>query len=172
MSFKVVLDSDGLIKLVKAEVLETMITVWTCLISRAVYEETVERGLRAAYPDATRIEQILQTHRIDARTPVVHPKAQRILKGTKVLGRGETEALHLFFAENADAILSDDARLLTLLNRAGVPSLPPALAVVHLALRRELAPEKALVHLRKMKPLINPGVYRRAHEDLQAMKTL
>lgn len=50
MPLKVVLDSDGLIKLAKAGVLDVMVGTWECLVPRAVYVETVERGVQGAYP--------------------------------------------------------------------------------------------------------------------------
>jgi hypothetical protein len=52
VALRVVLDSDGLIKLAKAGALQHVIEAWMCFVPRAVYVETVERGLEAAYPDA------------------------------------------------------------------------------------------------------------------------
>jgi len=98
---------------------------------------------------------------------VTHAKAKKILKGVKSLGAGEKEALHLFFEEKADAIVSDDARFLPLLERVGVPYLPPALVLVQLVRQREINKGVALAHLERMEPLIKPGVYRRAKEDLE-----
>ncbi|MGQ9734135.1 MAG: hypothetical protein ACUVQU_03685 [Candidatus Bipolaricaulia bacterium] len=170
MEFKVVLDSDGLIKLAKAEVLEAVAKVWTCVIPRAVYEETVERGKKAAYPDATRIEQINQAHHIPCKRASVHPQVKKILRGVKSLGAGEREALHLFFEEGADAIVSDDARFLPLLEQGGVSYLPPALVLVQLARRKEISKDASLAHLERMKPLIKPGAYRRAKEDLEKVE--
>lgn len=43
---QVVLDSDGLIKLVKASILRVVVGAWKCLTPRAVYVETVERGIQ------------------------------------------------------------------------------------------------------------------------------
>ena len=63
MSFTVVLDSDGLIKLAKAGILEVAVNAWNCLVPQAVYAETVEGGLQAAYPDALAIREVLRpTH--------------------------------------------------------------------------------------------------------------
>ena len=59
MPLPVVFDSDGLIKLAKAGALERVLEAWTCLVPRAVYVETVERGLEAAYPDAAAISVAL-----------------------------------------------------------------------------------------------------------------
>lgn len=82
------LDSDGLIKLAKAEVLEAVAKSWTCVIPQAVYEETVERGKKAAYPDATRIEQIIQAHHIPYKRAAVHPSSEEDLEGCEIPGSG------------------------------------------------------------------------------------
>lgn len=167
MTFKVVFDSDGLIKLAKAEVLERLAKTWTCMIPQAVYEETVERGKRAAYPDAIRIEEILRACRVLCKRPSIHPHAKQILQSVHSLGRGEKEALHLFFQENANAIISDDARFLAVLERANVAYLPPALVLLQLVRRGEMSKAAAFAHLEKLQAFIAPEVYRRAREDLQ-----
>jgi predicted nucleic acid-binding protein len=106
--FRVVLDSDGLIKLAKAGALERVAEAWTGLVPRAVYVETVERGLGAAYPDAEAIRLVLPSAAV--RRAARHPRAAALLRDKRGLGRGEQEALHLFFAARADAIVTDDAR--------------------------------------------------------------
>lgn len=161
------LDSDGLIKLTKAGVLESVAKTWTCMIPQAVYEETVERGKRAAYPDAATIEEILRACRVPCKRPSAHPHAKRILQTAPSLGQGEREALHLFFEENANAIISDDARFLTVLEQAKIAYVPPALVVVQLVRWGEMSKTVASAHLEKMKAFIAPEVYRRAREDLQ-----
>lgn len=94
MSLRVVLDSDGLIKLAKAGALERVLEAWTCIVPRAVYVETVERGLEAAYPDAQAIRPVLPSAAI--RPPARHPRAVALLKGKRGLGPGEQGALYLF----------------------------------------------------------------------------
>ena len=172
MQLKVVIDSDGLIKLAKAGVLEKVVKAWDCHITQAVYEETVERGKEEAYPDAEEIERIIQD-RGHVRPPSrEHPQAKGVLAlaGAKSLGRGEQETLHLFFAEEADVIISDDRAFLAVLERAALPYLPPALALVELARRKGIGIEEALEALERMKRLIKAEVYQRAREDLEALK--
>jgi len=174
VQLKVVIDSDGLIKLAKAGVLEKVAGAWDFYIPQAVYEETVERGKEEAYPDAEEIERIIQGQgRGHVRPPSrEHPRAKGILAlaGAKSLGRGEQETLHLFFAEEADVIISDDRAFLAVLERAALPYLPPALALVELARRKGIGIEEAVEALEKMKRLIKAEVYQCAREDLEALK--
>lgn len=168
MSFKAVLDSDGLIKLAKAGILEAVVKAWNCLIPEAVYAETVRRGIQGAYPDALAIREVL--HPSMVRPWVPHPRATRLLKQKRGLGRGEQEALHLFFTVRADAIISDDAAFVSVLDQAGLPYLPPALVLVRLADQRHLEPQAALDRLERMRPLIRPEVYEAARSDLAALR--
>jgi predicted nucleic acid-binding protein len=169
MRFRAILDSDGLIKLAKAGVLEVVFTAWSCLIPRAVYGETVERGMRGAYPDAATIRDAVRPRMI--RLPVRHPQATRLLGSRPGLGQGEREALHLFFAAKADAIISDDVAFVSTLDRAGLPYLPPALVIVRLARERHLGLDAALQALDKLQPLIRQDVYRAARADLETFQS-
>ena len=166
MRFRVVLDSDGLIKLAKADTLEVVLKAWDCLVPRAVYAETVERGIRAAYPDALAIREVLQPEAV--RPMVHHPRATLLLRQKRNLGRGEEEALHLFFRARAHAIISDDAAFVTVLDQAGVPYLPPALVLIELARHRHVEPRAALKALERMRPLIRSEIYRVTRSNLEA----
>ena len=164
MRFRIVLDSDGLIKLAKAELLEVLITAWRCLVPRAVYAETVERGMRLAYPDAAQIHALLRSDLIRPRAR--HPRATAILRGKSGLGPGECEALHLYFASGADALVTDDAAFLDVLTEADIPALPPALVILVLQEQGHLSARDALAGLERLRPFIRPEVYRAARTDL------
>lgn len=166
MRFRVVLDSDGLIKLAKADILEVVLKAWRCLVPQAVYVETVERGIQAVYPDALAIREVLHSRTV--RPMVHHPRATMLLQQKRGLGRGEQEALHLFFRARAHAIISDDAAFLTVLDQAGVPYLPPALVLLELAHRGQIEPRAALKGLERMRSLIRPEIYRMARSNLEA----
>jgi predicted nucleic acid-binding protein len=166
MQFRVVLDSDGLIKLAKADVLKVVLKAWDYLVPRAVYVETVERGIRAAYPDVLAIGEALQPQAV--RPMVRHPRATLLLQQKRNLGRGEQEALHLFFRARARTIISDDAAFVTVLDQAGVPYLPPALVLVELVHHQQLEPRAALAGLERMRVLIRPEIYRMARSKLEA----
>jgi len=164
---KVVLDSDGLIKLAKSGILAQVIREWHCLVPQAVYEETVERGKQEAYPDAEEIERLVHGHVKPLRE---NEQAEAILVQARALGRGEQEALHLFFNERADVIITDDRAFLAVLKRAGLPALPPALALVELARFGGIQLAEAESALEMMKGLIRQEVYQLARRDLEELR--
>ena len=163
------MDSDGLIKLAKSGALARVIREWHCLIPQAVYEETVERGKREAYPDAEEIERLVQGR---VRPSGENEQAKEILTQARSLGRGEREALHLFFNEKADAIITDDRAFLAVLKRAKLPALPPALALVELARSGGIQLAEAGDALERMRGLIRADVHRQARRDLEELERL
>ncbi len=165
MRFRVVVDSDGVIKLAKADILKVMLKTWDCLIPQAVYEETVERGVRGAYPDALAIREVLQPQTV--RPMVRHPRATMLLQHKRSLGRGEQEALHLFFRARVHTIITDDAAFVTVLDQAGISYLPPALVLIELVHHQELEPRAALEGLERMRTLIRAEIYRMARSNLE-----
>lgn len=162
------LDSDGLIKLAKAGVLEPVVRAWKCLVPDAVYAETVVRGLEAAFPDALVIRHALPPSAV--QPPARHSRATALLEQTRSLGRGERDALHLFFTTRADAIVTDDAAFVSLLARTGVRYLLPALVPVLLTRQRHLDSLVAIEGLERMRPFIRADVYRAARNDLETFR--
>jgi hypothetical protein len=168
MRLRVVLDSDGLIKLAKADALETLVKAWNCIVPQAVYSETVERGVRAAHPDAAVIRDVLSIPMV--RPHVHHSRAARLLGQKRRLGRGEQEALHLYFAMRADGIITDAAAFVGLLERADLPYLPPPLVLVQLASQAQLELHAAVQALERMRPFVRREVYHAARADLEALR--
>ncbi len=166
--YRVVLDSDGLIKLAKAGILETVVSAWDCLIPRAVYHETVERGKQAGYPDAVTIGDSLQPSMVHPR--VRHARAANLLEGKHGLGRGEQDALHLFFSTRADGIVTDDAAFVSMLDQARIPYVSPALVLVQLTDQGLLEPRAALEGLERMRPSIRREVYLAVRHDLESRR--
>lgn len=160
--------SRPLIRLTKSGVLAQMIREWRCLIPQVVYEETVERGRQGGYPDTEEIERLLRG-RACVRPLREDEQAKAILAGARSLGRGEREALHLFFNKEADAIITDDRAFLKVLERAKLPALPPALALVKLASSGGIQLKEAKSALERMRRLIRADVYQQARRDLEEL---
>lgn len=151
-----------MIKLHKAGILGKVMEAWECLVPGAVYEETVERGIKEAYPDAEEIGELVRGRVRSSRDP----RAQRMLRRARSLGKGEREALHLFFSEGADAIVSDDRAFLSFLREHSLPALPPALVLVELVGEGIITPEEGLEALERMRGLIRESMYSRAREKI------
>jgi predicted nucleic acid-binding protein len=160
--YKIVVDADGLIKLGKAGVLALLLESFEVLIPEAVYEEAVVIGKLELYEDAFALEKVLErgpARRLEAR---LDPRAGRILQGVTELGKGERESLHIYHAEEANAVFSDDRVFLRLLEDNAVPYLTPAGLIVRLFEVGRLDRGEALAALDKLERHIRGSVYERA----------
>ena len=90
------------------------------------------------------------------------------------LGKGEKQALRLYFQEEGDAIISDDRAFLNLLDRynkkagtKGVPFITPANAIVTLENKGIISNEKATRGLKQIEGIIRQSSYQAAMEELQ-----
>ena len=168
--YRVVLDADGLIKLGKAEVLAPFFGGCEALIPEAVYEEAVIIGKLELYEDAFELEKVLKESRIRTFGARTNPRAGNLLAGVTALGNGERAALHLYHAEEASAILSDDRVLLRFLDENSIPYLTPANVIVRLVEVRRLSPEEGLSALDKSSKLIRRSTYEKAMQDLETLR--
>lgn len=162
------LDSDGLIKLAKCGVLETLARAWRCCIPQAVYRETVERGKQESYPDAAEIERVVAEY-MEVQQTMTHSKPGQILTRRRSIGSGERETLRLYFALPADGIVSDDAAFLAILPEAGLQGWPPAAVLIALASEGHLPVQEARDSLEELKELIRIEVYAEALKELELL---
>ena len=140
------------------------------LVPETVYEEAVVRGKRELYEDAFDLEGLLT----DEGVPIVRsnpePQADRLLEGVTSLGAGVRSALRLYFAEGADAILSDDRVFLNFLSRNSVPFGTPVNVVVGLAKSGRVSRKEGLEALEKMSGFVRADVYERAKAELEELR--
>jgi hypothetical protein len=156
-----ILDSDGLIKLNRAGVLEVVMKSFACLVPRAVYEEVVIVGSEHKYADA---EAIGETLRDRARIPA-HTETERAELG---LGKGEA-AILAQVGQFADAVVvSDDRRFLTVLSVEEIAFLTPADLLVLMAKRGYLTTDDAVRAVERLRPLIRTQAYFDARASLGA----
>ncbi len=163
---KIVFDSDGLIKLVKAKCHEKLPTHFTCLISKEVYEETVLRGMERLYDDAFLIEEHVKNKTLQVQKVRNNKKAQSILENCN-LGKGETSTLYLFFNVNAKTIISDDRIFLNLLLQNNIPFITPTDLIVRLYELKIINKKDAINALSKIKPCVNKNSYNNAKTNME-----
>ena len=149
----IVFDSDGLIKLIKAGILEKVIEYFICSITKEVYDETVVKGMERFYDDAFQIDGLIKKGKIMVKNIENSEKATNILKGSS-LGRGETSSLHLYFNLNAEAIISDDRAFLSVLQQNNVAFITPADLIVRSFELRILSKDESLNALDMIEPYI------------------
>ncbi len=139
------------------------------LVPQAVYEEAVTKGKQELYEDAFELEATLGGGRawIFETEPEREPGSAM---EASALGPGERDALRLYRAEAADAILSDDRVFLRFLDESSVPYLTPAGVVVGLVESGRLDPVEGLAALERLREYVRDSVYREAKKELERRK--
>lgn len=164
---KIIFDSDGLIKLVKAGCFRKLPDYFTCLISNEVYEETVLKGMERLYEDAFQIEELVKNKKLKVEKVQNNNKAQSLLEDSKV-GKGETSTLHLFYNINAKAIISDDRIFLKILHQNNIPFIIPIDLIIRLYGLKIISKKEAIDGLIEIKPYVNKNCYDNAKANLEA----
>lgn len=167
---KIVLDADGLIKLGKSGVLGVLVRDQDILVLAAVYEEAVVRGKQELYEDAFELERMLKEEQVSVVQSRPEPRADRLLEDVTSLGAGERAALRLYFAEEADVVLSDDKVFLNFCGRHSVPFLTPINVLVALTRVGRMNPEEGLEALKKLRRYVRVEVYERARAELEDLQ--
>jgi rRNA-processing protein FCF1 len=135
------MDSDCLIKLVKAALKETVCLNFTVVIPALVKREVVEEGRRQ--PDAAIVEDNLKR------------KLLLESKGSASPAKGEEEVFSAFQSGKYDAICSDDRRLLRRLRLLGIPYMTPGVLIAVLVKDGKLTVQQALEKLESLSPMIS-----------------
>ena len=152
------LDADGAIKLAKAGVLERLAQAARCFIPKAVYQEVL-KGKEGMHEDAFRIEKLVKTGEIQ-----IIPATETKLEG---LGAGERSVLNAFRNRKADAVISDDTKFLSHLEKERIPFLTPTDAILWLVKRKKISVNKGLEALNQIEPIIRKEAYLKTRQTLR-----
>lgn len=163
---KIVLDSDGLIKLTKSGYLQKLLDNFTCLITEEVYDETVIKGMERFYDDAYKIEDQVKKGKLKVENTKNSKNAGNILKDSD-FGRGESSSLHLYFNIKAKAIISDDRAFLNILQRNNIPFVTAIDILVRLYELKIISRDEILDALDLIKPYISRNSYLKAKANLE-----
>lgn len=162
-----------MIKLGKSGVLPALLSAARVLAPRAVWEEAVEEGKRGMYEDAFILERLLRKGGARVVGHEVGEEAEKLSRGLgESFGAGERAALAVFYAEGADAILTDDRVFLGLLAGADPPvsALVPTAAISALAEGGYITIEEAIEALGELEYSVRADAA--AMEDLEAMRKM
>lgn len=169
MMGKIILDSDGLIKLQKAGLLELLASRCDCIIPEAVYKESVVEGKKGLYEDAFLIEEIVheKIDRIEIDKPT--DEMEEIDKDKiRSLGEGEKEVFRLYVQEEADAVVSDDRAFLNMLDRSENIEYFTPCNVIQIMYRKEIITKKeALTCMDKIKELVRNDVHKKVTKKIK-----
>lgn len=141
------MDSDCLIKLVKAGLKELVLAHDAVVIPEAVKKEVVDAGKEKGHHDATLVEKNIAAKRLQ-----VAGKASSAATGDEAL-------LRTFQNGRYDAAATDDRKLIRLLKAAGIPFVLPAVILLSLRQRKLLDREPALKALDQLSQFISDEEY-------------
>ena len=153
-----VLDSDGLIKLTKASVIEEIAKYRKCVITQEVFDEVVKSGKEGFYEDAYVVEDLINRKLLTIK---------RIkFAGLDGLGKGEASLLEICKKMKYSAIITDDRKFLKILEDQNIQFIMPSDVIVHLLKRRKITRKKALEALEKIKPFTRREIYEKAKGEV------
>lgn len=165
---RVVLDSDGLIKLLKAGILRVLVSSCECIIPEAIYEESVEEGKKELYEDAFILEDIVKEG--IKRIEVDHEELdlEKIDEANlDIFGKGEKEVFRLYFQEEAEAVISDDRAFLNLLDKEEVKYFTPCNASYTMYEKDLINVDESIEGLDEIKGLVRDDVYERTIKKIK-----
>ena len=139
-----VADASSLILLAKSGVLSVLVEVATVLVASSVHEEVCGPAHVHLYVDAALVQEMVAVGSIS----VLDVSVERELP--VVLGRGERDAILLYFQEQADAVLTDDGRAIRACRLLGVNYIPSPRMVLELHREGKLPRSRARSALEKL----------------------
>jgi hypothetical protein len=169
----IVADADGLIKIGKSGALPALLSAARILVARAVWVEAVEEGKREMYEDAHVLERVLEEGGAEVFRHEAREEAEELFGASFAsFGAGERSAMAVFFAHEADAILTDDRAFLALLVGASPPvrTLVPTVAIVALAEGGKMSVADAREALGKIEHSVRAQAYGAAMQELEKLE--
>lgn len=140
----------------------------TISIPRGVVVESVDRGKKAGFPDALKIEESIRRNRITIRTPRRNRAAEPIVRDLR-LASGEGEVLLLFRSGGYDSVASDDRRFLQTLDALRIPYVTSSSLMVLMVRMKHIDARQALVYLERLAEFIGENEYLLARNALEDM---
>ena len=116
------------------------------------------------------MERLLGDEEVSIIRPSLEPQADRMLEGITSLGAGERSTLHLYFTEQADAVLSDDWVFLNFLGRHSIPFVASVNVVVALTGSGRLSFEEGSKALERLSVYVRSEVLERARIELEDIR--
>jgi len=151
---KIVMDSDCLVKLVKAGGKEVVAEAMEVHIPKLVRKETVDDVRERGFPDALVIEENIDKKMLQ----VIESQSRKRITALPA-AKGETEVVSLFLDGGYDAIASDDRRFLRKLGSADIPFLTPTACLVYACEQGKTGKDDTLRILENLKSLISGEEY-------------
>ncbi len=163
---KIVLDSDGLIKLTKSGCLMKILNCFQCSITEEVYDETVIRGMERAHDDAYEINELVKEGKLKVEN-IKNNKLVENMFENRTFGAGECSTLHLFHNSDTKVIVTDDRAFLNLLDKNNIPYIIPTDLIVRLYELKVITKDESINSLDAIKIYVSGPNYDAARRNLE-----
>lgn len=151
--YKLILDSDALIKLTHADILAILCKQYTCIITPEVKRETVDAGKERLYQDAEKIEDMINKNMLQIQQP------HQEISVSRNLGRGELSVLQLSKEIKNTLVVTDDKTFIRELQQQQIPFLIPIDIIALLVHQKKIQKLEALNALENIRPFIDEKEY-------------
>ena len=156
--YKLLFDSDALIKASKAEFLDKIAENFMVLITEEVYNETVKEGKKGFYQDADKIGDLVNKGKIR----VIKEKNKKELKQS--FGKGEKSIYKAY--NKGSLVITDDLKFTSYIKRENIRSLSSAHLIYALVKKKKISKDNAHYCLEKLKPYIRKDLYKLIKKDV------
>ena len=159
--YKLLFDSDALIKASKAEFLDKIAENFNASITEEVYAEAVKEGKKGFYQDADKIESFVSNGKIKIINKKFYKKKK---KPEKSFGKGEESTFQAY--KKGSLIVSDDLSFTSYIKKENIKSLSSAHLIYALVKKKKLSKDDAHYCLEKLRPYIRKEVYKSVKTDI------
>ena len=160
--YKLLFDSDALIKASKAEFLDYIADNFDVLITEEVYNETVKEGKKGFYKDADKIENLVNGGKIR----VIKEKYYKKKKGPRQnFGKGEKSIFQAY--KKGRLIITDDLSFALCIKKENMQSLSSAHLIPVLVKKEKLGKDNAYYCLKQLKPYIRKDIFELVKNDIK-----
>ena len=160
--YKLLFDSDALIKISKAGFLMVVAECFEVFITEEVYEETVKEGKKWFHPDADEIERLIKAGKIKVFKKKYYKKRK---KPKQNFGLGETSVFQAY--KKGSFIVTDDLSFSSYITKEKIKNISPTHLIFILVKKGNLQKGRAYSCLEKLRPFIRKEVYELIKNDIK-----
>ena len=160
--YKLLFDSDALIKVAKADFLEFIVNAFDAYITEEVYDETVEQGRKRLYEDADKIKNLIDAKKIFV---IKSSRYTKKAKPKQSFGMGEASVFQAYKKDYL--IVTDDLSFVLYLNEKSIQNISSAHLLMVLLKKGRINKENANYYLEKLKSLIRKEIYELIKKDIK-----
>lgn len=159
--YKLLMDSDALIKISKAGFLERVAENFEVMITKEVYGETVTEGRKGFYEDADKIDNLVK----DGKIAIIKGEAYKNKpKPQQSFGLGEASIFQAY--KKSRLIVTDDLSFNLYLKKEGIQSISSAHVLLLCFKNKKISKNETHIYLERLRTFIRKETYKNVKIDI------